>query len=131
MSFAREVAETGYGVEVTRTLEVAVVPPSVVHPRLNCAPVGGMTGETTAPATLVLPACCSLQVAKSGLDIVHFCIPLVTHPIVDLRFSSSASDWTIFSGVATSTIVGLATRTVHCSLAVSAGVTDALVQVSP
>ncbi len=76
---------------MTRTVDVAIMPPSVVQARLNWAPVGGIIGEIAAPATLVLLACCSLQVAKSGLDIAHFCMPLVTHPIVDLRFSSSAS----------------------------------------
>ena len=83
-----------------------IFPPSVVHVRKTS--VVSVIGEVSAtPLMFVREALRSVKSSWSGLETVHFSIPEVTQPMVDVSFSATVS------GFATRTMAGFVTCTVH------------------
>lgn len=102
-----EVAET-----TTVVVACLALPPTVVQPKTKSVVVAS-GGEIAAPETLVFVAFWSVKSLSVGLEITHDCMPLVTHPMVELACGA------IVRGVATRTIDARPTWMLHCAFAVS------------
>jgi len=93
----------------TEIVELALLPPTVVHASVKWVVPAGSAGVSTTPLTLVKPAFCEVNEESSGLETVQVFIPTVVQPSVVGVFAGT------LEGLAVNMMLGCVTCTEHCA----------------